>query len=108
MSITRSQVQQVATLARLAPEDAELDELTRDLGSILDHMRELAEVDSPELVAMGGVSDHPAPYRDDQPGADLLRHGIDSFAPGWEDRFFVVPRLAALDADALSEEAPRS
>ena len=108
MSITRSQTKQVAALAKLALSEGELDELTRDLGSILDHMHELAEVDSPDLPAMGGVSDHPAPFRADAPGADPLQRSVESFAPAWEERLFVVPRLAALGGDALAEEGPHS
>ena len=104
MSITRGEVEQVARLAKLALSEEELGELTRDLGSILDHMTELDRVDADTLQPMGGVSEHPAPFREDAPGADRLEVEIDRFAPGRKDRFFTVPRLAALDADALAEE----
>src|SRR5690606_21117263 len=98
-----------AVLARLALSEEELDALTRDLGSILEHMRVLGTVDTESLPPMGGVSEHPAPFREDRTGADPLQNEIAVFAPGWTDRFFTVPRLAALDADALlEEEGPRS
>jgi aspartyl-tRNA(Asn)/glutamyl-tRNA(Gln) amidotransferase subunit C len=96
----------VAKLAKLALNDEELEGLTKDLGSILDHMAELGAVDTAALSPMRGVSEHPAPYREDVPGADLLRMGIEEFAPDWKQRFFTVPRLAALDADALADEGP--
>lgn len=106
MSISRREVEQVAKLAKLALSDGELEELTKDLGSILGHMEELAAVDTANLTPMGGVSEHPAPYRQDNLGADALKGRIEDFAPDWKDRFFTVPRLAALDADALAEEGP--
>lgn len=106
MSISRKEVEQVAKLAKLALADHEVETITRDLGSILDHMTELGEVDTTSLPPMRGVSQHPAPYRADEPGADPLQLGVEVFAPDWKDRFFTVPRLAALDADALADEGP--
>lgn len=106
MSISRTEVEQVAKLAKLALADDEILEITRDLGSILDHMAELGAVDVAALLPMRGVSDHPAPYREDAPGADPLGRQVAEFAPDWTDRFFTVPRLAALDGDALAEEGP--
>lgn len=103
--LTPAEVTQVAALARLALSASELEELTRDLGSILDHMRELTEADVAEVAPMRGVSDHPAPFREDEPGADPLIAPPDEFAPVWTERFFTVPRLAALDADALADDA---
>lgn len=106
MSISRSEVEQVAKLAKLALTDDEMLEITRDLGSILDHMADLAAVDATALSPMRGVSEHPAPYREDLAGADPLGRPVEEFAPDWTDHFFTVPRLAALDADALAEEGP--
>jgi aspartyl-tRNA(Asn)/glutamyl-tRNA(Gln) amidotransferase subunit C len=103
MSLTRDEVRQIAQLAKLDLEAGDLDSMTRDLGSILDHMRELTEAPAGDIAPMRGVSEHMAPYREDEPGADRLQQPIDTFAPGWQDRFFVVPRLAALDADAAAE-----
>lgn len=108
MSISRREIEQVAKLAKLALAEAEVEELTRDLGSILDHMAELGAVDTTALRPMRGVSEHPAPYRKDEPGADRLQSEIAAFAPDWKGRFFTVPRLAALDADALADEGPSS
>lgn len=79
--------------------------MARDLASILDHMRELEILDVADVAPMRGVSDHAAPMRADEPGADALEHPIDDFAPAWEQGFFVVPRLAALDADASAGDA---
>lgn len=104
MTISRKEVEQVARLAHLSVSTLELDELTGDLDSILDHMKELADVDTAEVAPMGGVSDHPAPMREDEVRPDGLNRSAAEVAPHWEEGFFVVPRLAALDGDAVDGE----
>jgi aspartyl-tRNA(Asn)/glutamyl-tRNA(Gln) amidotransferase subunit C len=101
VSITKEEVQQIAVLARLALKPAEIEEMAASLSSILDHIVELAALHTEGVPPMGGVSEHPAPMREDQPGADPLHLPPEELAPAWEERFFLVPRLASLDADAL-------
>jgi aspartyl-tRNA(Asn)/glutamyl-tRNA(Gln) amidotransferase subunit C len=103
MLITTSEVEQIAALARLELEEAELAAMAKDLGSIIDHIRELEGVDTAGVVPMGGVGDEPAPMRADEPGADPLHLPLERLAPALEEGLFLVPRLAALDADALLE-----
>jgi aspartyl-tRNA(Asn)/glutamyl-tRNA(Gln) amidotransferase subunit C len=103
MSIQRREVEQIATLARLDLSPAELESLARDLGSILDHIEELAAVPVEDVKPMEGVGGHPAPMRRDEPGADALHGPARDLAPAWEEGFFLVPRLAALDTDASTE-----
>jgi aspartyl-tRNA(Asn)/glutamyl-tRNA(Gln) amidotransferase subunit C len=104
MHLTPAHVRQIASLARLDLEEAEIESMARDLGSILDHMRELGEVEVGRVAPMGGVSEHPAPFREDVGGADPLHLPLEEVAPAWEERLFVVPRLAALDGDAIVED----
>ncbi len=101
MAITRLEVQQIAVLARLALKPTEIDEMAEQLSSILDHIVELAALDTEGVPPMGGVSEHAAPMREDTPGADPLHLPPEEFSPAWEERFFLVPRLASLDADAI-------
>lgn len=103
MSLSREEVEQIARLANLSLETRELEGLTRELGSILDHMRELEAADLEGVPPTGGISEHVAPMRPDEPGADPLRIALEELAPRFEQSFFVVPRLAALDAEALGE-----
>lgn len=105
MSITEREVRQIALLAKLELSEDELREMADDLGAILGHMEELEGVDLGAAAAIGGVSTHVAPFRDDVPGADPLQRDIGDFAPARSEGFFLVPRLAALDADAAGAEA---
>lgn len=103
MSLTHGEVEQIARLAKLSLDQVELEGLRRDLGSILDHMRELEGAELAGVAPTGGAAEHSAPMRPDEPGADALELPLDELAPRFEQSFFVVPRLAALDADALEE-----
>lgn len=100
-------MEQVANLARLSLSESEIESMTADLGSILDHIEELSRASVEGAEPMGGVSDHPAPLRSDGSDPDPLNLPPSDFAPEWQESLFVVPRLAAMDADA-SPDSPAS
>jgi aspartyl-tRNA(Asn)/glutamyl-tRNA(Gln) amidotransferase subunit C len=106
MSVSPEDVARIATLAKLQLKTEEAEEMSHQLSSILAHMDALALVDVREAPAVAGVSDEAAPLRADRLEADALGRPIAEVAPEWRDGFFVVPRLAALDADALAAEEP--
>jgi aspartyl-tRNA(Asn)/glutamyl-tRNA(Gln) amidotransferase subunit C len=101
MILSTAVVRQIARLARLDLDPDEMETMARDLASILDHIRDLERVDTEGLPAMRGVSEHTAPMRQDRPKADPLHLSLAEIAPAFAEGFFVVPRLAALDADAM-------
>jgi aspartyl-tRNA(Asn)/glutamyl-tRNA(Gln) amidotransferase subunit C len=101
MSVSPEDVARIASLARLQLTSEEVEAMSHQLSSILAHMDALALVDVREAPAVAGVTDTPAPLRADEPGADPLARPVAEVAPEWRDGLFVVPRLAALDADAL-------
>lgn len=96
--IDASEVRRIAELARLELDDREVERFARDLEEILSHFRELGRLDLEEEEGPEGRELEPH-LRADVPDADPLAHGPGETAPDWRDGFFVVPRLAALDAD---------
>ena len=104
MSVSPEEVERIATLARLRLTPEEAREMSHQLSSILGHMDALAKVDVSGAPALASVIDRPAPVREDAVGPDALARQVPEVAPDWRDGFFVVPRLAALDADALAAE----
>jgi aspartyl-tRNA(Asn)/glutamyl-tRNA(Gln) amidotransferase subunit C len=94
--LTRDDVVHVASLARLDLTDAEIEELTEQLGGILDHANEVAALD------LAGVppTAHPLPlvnvFRADEVTPPLDRDEVLAAAPETEDGRFRVPRI--LDA----------
>ena len=104
MSVSPEEVARIATLAKLELTAEEAREMSAQLSSILGHMDALGRVDVEGAPAVAGVTDTSAPVRKDAVGADALARPASEVAPDWRDGFFVVPRLAALDADALAAE----
>ncbi len=100
MAVTREQVLQVAALAHLHVDEIEVQQLTRDLNTILEHMAALDAADVSGAEALSGVVEWPAPLRADVPGTDPLAFPPAELSPHWESGFFTVPTLPAHESDA--------
>jgi aspartyl-tRNA(Asn)/glutamyl-tRNA(Gln) amidotransferase subunit C len=98
-------VHYVAALARLELSDEEITAFTGQLNDILTHVADLESADVGAVSALTGAAEWPAPLRADQPGADPLNVPATALSKAAEQGFFTVPRLAALDADALGSGA---
>jgi aspartyl-tRNA(Asn)/glutamyl-tRNA(Gln) amidotransferase subunit C len=105
VSVTRADVLHVAALARLELSEEEIAAFTGQLNNILDHVAELESADVGDVSALTGASEWPAPLRSDEPGADTLNLPAAALSKAADQGFFTVPRLAALDADALGSGA---
>lgn len=102
-AISREEALYIARLARLRLTPAELERFTPQLNDILAHVERLATADvEQEQADPAGAGE--APLAEDQPGPDAPAFGPDAFAPSFEEGFFSLPRLGALDADAQAEE----
>ena len=102
MSISRRDAAQIAALARLALEPMELERMTVQLNSILEHMQELRAVDVADAEPFALAAENVAPPRADEPGADPLVVPPAELAIAWRGGFFTVPRLDAQRADATA------
>ena len=101
MSVTRDDVLHVARLARLELSEQEVERFTSQLNSILAHVSELEAADLGSAGPVLGAAEWPAPLRTDQAGPDALACPPAELSLHSEAGFFTVPRLAALDADAV-------
>src|SRR5262245_44717612 len=94
--LTRADVEHVARLARLALDDDEVEQFTRQLAVILDHADQGASLAAP----CGLPSAHPLPlgnvFRADEPRPCLDRDEVLAAAPEAYEGQFRVPRI--LDA----------
>lgn len=102
MAVTRDDVAHVAELARLALDDARVDELVRELNGILLHMDELRKVDTAGVEPTAGVGDTGTPLRPDEGPPIPLDRPREAFAPAMRDGFFIVPRLSTHE-DAVED-----
>jgi|SRR5690606_26439193 len=103
MAVSREDVLQVAALARLRLSGEEVERFTVQLNGILAHVEELKEVDVEGIEAVGGAAEWSAPLREESEAPDALAIPVDAMAPAWEDGFFTVPRIAAMDSAAMDE-----
>jgi aspartyl-tRNA(Asn)/glutamyl-tRNA(Gln) amidotransferase subunit C len=81
----------VARLSRLRLSDEEIDTLTGELSSVLDHVDKLAEVDIEGVDPTSHVVPLENVLRDDQPRPSLDRDVALSQAPDPHDGAFRVP-----------------
>jgi aspartyl-tRNA(Asn)/glutamyl-tRNA(Gln) amidotransferase subunit C len=93
MSLTREDVKQVATLARMALTPKEEEQLTLQLGKVLDYIDKLNQLDTEKVEPLAHVGDIVNAFREDhvtnKPAIDPLL----SNAPDREDDFFKVPKI---------------
>lgn len=100
MAISERDVRHVALLARLALTDEQVQHLTRELSSILDHISEIQALD------LDGVEPtaHPFPIRNvtrpDEARPGLSRDLALLNAPDAEDGAFVIPRIVGAGEEA--------
>jgi aspartyl-tRNA(Asn)/glutamyl-tRNA(Gln) amidotransferase subunit C len=91
--ITRDDVAHVATLAKLALTDAELDEFTHQLAAVLDHAADVEALDVDDVPPTA----HPYPLanvlRADVETPTLDRDEVLAQAPAAADGRFAVPAI---------------
>jgi aspartyl-tRNA(Asn)/glutamyl-tRNA(Gln) amidotransferase subunit C len=91
--ITRADVEHVAMLARLALTDDEIEQLTGELGAILDNAARVSALDTADVPPTA----HPLPlvnvFRPDDPRPGLDRDEVLAQAPAGENGQFRVPRI---------------
>ena len=96
MTVKRDDVEHVARLAAIALDAKTLDELTRQIGQILDYVSQLEGVASDAPDSARG---YPGPHqqlRDDQVRRTPLAIPLEQIAPAFREGLFLVPRLGAV------------
>lgn len=102
MGVTEDDVRRIAALAHLRPDPEDVTRLTEELNGILDHVRALERLDLSDSEVEEPDSTRTMRFRDPGLPPDALADGAPaSIAPRWEDGFFAVPRLPALDEDRV-------
>ncbi len=93
MKITKEEVKQVATLARLELSPQEEDLLTHQLGKIFQYMEKLDQLDTTTVEPLTQVGEITNAFREDRvvnrPATDSLL----SNAPAREQNFIKVPKI---------------
>jgi len=93
MSVNEQQVRHVATLARLALSDAEIDKMVPELNNILGWVEQLGEVDTDGVEPLTAVIDLKLRLRDDIVTDGDMRDAVLANAPDAQHGFFAVPKV---------------
>ena len=93
--IDREQVLHVARLARLRLTDEEVERMTGELSSILDHIEKIDELDLDDVAPTSHVTDLENVLRADEPRPSLPREQALAEAPDTDGVGFRVPSPGA-------------
>ena len=96
MSIDREAVLRVAQLAELGVPEAEVEQLVRDIGNIVDYVSQLADLPAGDEAPPFLPGPAQVVLRDDVVTPVPLARTPSEMAPEFIDGFFVVPRLEAM------------
>jgi len=93
MSLTRSDVERIAHLARLALREEDVPVYTRTLSDILDLVAQMNAVDTREVAPMAHPLDMAQRLRQDEVTEHDQRGRFQAIAPQVEDGLYLVPRV---------------
>ena len=93
MSLTKEQVQHIATLARLKLADEEFDDVVDKLSRIVDFVNQLQAAPTDNVVPMAHPLNMSQRLRADEVTESDQRDRFQENAPSTEDGFYLVPRV---------------
>lgn len=92
-TLTRKEVEEIALLARLHLEPAEIDQIQGELGAILEHFAALAQVDTADVQPMTHAVPMELRLRPDEAQPSLPQSEALRGAPAKNDEVFIVPAI---------------
>ena len=93
MSVSEDDVRIVARLARIQVSDEELPALAAELGSILDWIEQINEVDISSVPPMASAAGIPLATRNDEAVDRTARADILANAPETRHHCFAIPKV---------------
>jgi aspartyl-tRNA(Asn)/glutamyl-tRNA(Gln) amidotransferase subunit C len=93
MAVTITDVEHVATLARLSFTQQEKQKLIRELNQILDYMDQLNRLDTSHVEPLSHVVELANAFREDTPRPCLTQEETLRNAPARTEQFFRVPKV---------------
>ena len=93
MSLTREQVEHIATLARLEFDEAEIPDFVDKLGSIVDFVDQLQQADTDSVEPMAHPLDQVQRLRPDEVTERVDRDEYQKNASAVADGMYLVPRV---------------
>ena len=92
-SVSRQEILEVATLARLGVDEATAEDYADDISKILSLMQTLAGVDTENVAPLANIHEACQDLRADVANYDIDRTLNQSMAPKVEDGLYLVPQV---------------
>ncbi len=93
MAITKKDVEYIANLSRLTVSDDEIEEYTKQLSEILEHVNRLQKINTDNVEPMSYAVDIKNVFREDKMESSIERKKILDAAPSAEKNCFKVPKI---------------
>lgn len=93
MALDKSDVENIAHLARLAIDEADIPGYAENLSSILDLVAQMDGVDTQDVVPMAHPLDAVQRLREDRVSESNQRDHYQEHAPAVENGLFLVPKV---------------
>lgn len=93
MPVTRDEARYIAGLAHLRFSETELDEITKDLNSILEYMSKLNSLDTTGVEPLAHPLEISRAWREDTLHPSLPREKALKNAPAQDGEYFCVPKV---------------
>lgn len=93
VSLTKDQVQHIATLARLQLEDGESDDVVEKLSRIVDFVDQLQAAPTDDVLPMAHPLNMSQRLRADEVSETDQRDSIQQNAPSTEGGYYLVPKV---------------
>ncbi len=92
-SVSRQEILEVASLARLGVDEDTANNYASDISKILTLMHTLASVDTTDLTPLANIHEACQDLRADVADHDINRERNQSVAPAVEDGLYLVPQV---------------
>ena len=93
MSVTPSDIEKVALLARLAIAETDLPDVTERFSRVLSMVNELNTIDTHGVIPMSNPHDMEQRLREDSVAHPSDREALMATAPAQQDGYFLVPKV---------------
>ncbi|MEO9965552.1 MAG: Asp-tRNA(Asn)/Glu-tRNA(Gln) amidotransferase subunit GatC [Reichenbachiella sp.] len=93
MAIDKKTVQKLAHLSRLELSENEQDQMSKNLGDIIDWVEKLDEVDTADVKPLSNVNEEPIHLREDKVDNHFTGQEALKNAPESDQGHFIVPKV---------------
>ena len=93
MSIDKNTVKHISKLARISLDEKKINNLSRDLSSIMKFIEKLSELNTDKVIPLTSIINASLKSREDEVKDGKIRDQILKNSPEKNEEFFVVPKV---------------